>query len=125
MRRPDAAVAQLNDGRIGHMPTYVVRMTHTSDQCPTANSKVRERVVGGAADIPKTAERLGVKLAVGPLVLGSEHEAVAVVEANAVETVNDFLVETGLIQWNSVRVSMAQPLQDALAEMERMPPPLY
>ena len=107
------------------MPTYVVRLTHTSDQCPTANSKVRERVVGGAAEVPKAAERLGVKLVVGPLVLGAEHEAVTVVEANTVEAVNDFLVETGLMQWNSARVSMAQPLPEALADMERMPPPLY
>jgi len=41
------------------------------------------------------------------LVLGSEHESVAVVEADRVETVNDFIQLSGLIQWNSVRVSMA------------------
>jgi len=107
------------------MPTYFVRLTHTSDQCPTASSKVRERVLGGIADIPKLAEQLGVKIVVGPLVLGSEHESVAIVDADGVETVNEFIQQSGLIQWNSARVSMAEPLQDALARMDKIPPAIY
>jgi len=107
------------------MPTYVVRLVHTSDQCPTANSKVRERVLGGAAEIPSLAGRLGVKIVTGPLVLGSEHEAVAVVEADGAEAVNDFVMQSGLIQWNSVRVSLAEPLEQALGHIEQMPPPIY
>ncbi len=105
--------------------TFLVQLTHTSDQCPTANSKVRERVLGSAADIPNLAEQLGVKIVLGPLVLGSEHESIAVVEANAVEEVNDFIQRTGLIQWNSVRVSMVEALQNALGRLNEMPPPLY
>jgi len=107
------------------MPTYFVGLTHSSDQCPTASSKVRERVVGSAGDIPKLAEQLGVKIVVGPLVLGSEHESVAIVEADRVETVNEFIQISGLAQWNSVRVSMAEPLQEALARMDKMPPAIY
>jgi hypothetical protein len=107
------------------MTTFVVRLVHTSDQCPTANSKIRDRVAGGAAEIPALAERLGVKIVTGPLVLASEHESVAVVEANGVEAVNDFIQQSGLIQWNSVRVSMAEPLEDALGRMDLLPPPIY
>ena len=107
------------------MPTFVIRLTHSSDQCPTANSKVRERVVGGAGEMPKLAQELGVKMVAGPLVLASEHESVAVVEADSVETVNTFVFQSGLIQWNSVRVSFAEPLEVALQHMEMMPPPLY
>ena len=103
----------------------MIRLTHTSDQCPTANGKVRERVQELGPNIPKIAERLGVKIVAGPLVLGAEHEGLAIVETERVETVNDFLIETGLVQWNSVRVSMAQALPDALAEIERMPAALY
>jgi hypothetical protein len=107
------------------MPTYVIRLTHPPDQCPAANSKVRERIVQGASEIPKLADRLGVKIVAGPLVLGSEHEGVAIVESERVETVNDFVEQSGLVQWNSVRVSMATPLQDALAGLDKLPPPLY
>jgi hypothetical protein len=107
------------------MTTFVVKLVHTSDQCPTANSKVRERVVGGAAGIPALAEKLGVQIVTGPLVLASEHESVAVVEANGVEAVNDFIQQSGLIQWNSVRVSMAEPLADALGRLDSIPPAIY
>jgi hypothetical protein len=107
------------------LSTFVVRAVHTSDQCPTANSKIRERVVGGAAEIPALAEQFGVKMVVGPLVLGSEHESLAVVEADGIENVNDFVQQSGLIQWNSVRVSLAQPLQDVLAHIDSMPPAIY
>jgi hypothetical protein len=72
-------------------------------------------------EIPNIAERLGVKLVIGPLVIASEHESVAIVETDRVETVNDFLIESGLVQWNTVRVSMAQPLPDALAELDKLP----
>jgi hypothetical protein len=107
------------------MSTYVVRLAHTADVCPTANSKVRERVIGGAADIPKIAEQTGVKIVTGPLVMASEHESVVVVEAAGAEAVNDFVLRTGLIQWNSVRVSFAEPLAQALGHINEMPPPIY
>lgn len=107
------------------MPTYVVRLSHSSDQCPSANSKVRDRIQEKAPEIPKIAERLGLKMLGEPLVMGAEHESVAIVEADRVETVNDFLLETGMIQWNTARVSMAQPLSEALSQLEKVPAPLY
>jgi hypothetical protein len=71
------------------------------------------------------AEQLGVKITLGPLVLGSEHESVAVVEANGAETVNDFIQQSALIQWNSVRVSIAEPLQEAVGRLDTIPPAIY
>jgi uncharacterized protein with GYD domain len=118
-------MSETNNPRSNIVPTFFVRLTHTSDQCPTANSKVRERVLSRAAEIPALAEQLGVKITLGPLVLGSEHESVAVVEANGAETVNDFIQQSGLIQWNSVRVSIAEPLQDALGRLDTIPPAIY
>jgi hypothetical protein len=100
-------------------------LNHPPDQCPTSNSKVRDRIQQQASQLPKLGERLGVKITAGPFVLGAEHETVAVVEADRVEGVNDFLMESGLIQWNSARVSMAQLLPDALGELDKVPAPLY
>jgi hypothetical protein len=103
------------------LPTYVIRTNHSAETCPSANSKVLDLVQKVGPEIPTIAERLGVKIVAGPLVMGSEHESVAIVETERVETVNDFLLEAGLVQWNSVRVSMAQPLPDALAELDKLP----
>lgn len=107
------------------MPLYVIRLAHPPDQCPTANSKIREMLAKGAPALPQLAEKLGIKFLAGPLVIGDEHEGVAVVEADKIETVRDFVRQSGSVQWNSVRVSMAQPLQEALKELEKVPPPLY
>jgi hypothetical protein len=76
-------------------------------------------------EIPQIAGKAGVKIVVGPLILASEHESVVVVEADRVEAVDEFVTQTGLAQWNSVRVSRAQPLSELLADLPSMPPPLY
>ena len=107
------------------MPKYVVRLTHPPDQCPTANTKTRKILVEGASAIPELAAKLKIKFVAGPLILGMEHDGIAVVEADSVETVQEFILQSGLMQWNSVRVSSARTLQEAIEEMKRVPPPLY
>ena len=107
------------------MPTFVIRFSHPPDQCPTSNSKVRELVQTKEPDIAALADLLGVKVVAGPLVLAAEHESLAILETDRVETVHGFLLESGLIQWNSARVSLAQPLREAIGELGRVPPPLY
>ena len=61
----------------------------------------------------------------GPLVVATEHIAIALVEAERVETVQDFVMQSGLMQWNSVSVDSVKPLDQAMKEMETMPPPIY
>ena len=107
------------------MPQYVVRMNHPPDQCPTANAKTRKMLVEGASSIPQLAQKLKIKFVAGPLIIGMEHDGIAVVEADSVETVQEFILQSGLVQWNSVRVSSARTLPEAIEEMKRMPPPLY
>ena len=98
---------------------YTLWLSHTSDQCPAANSKVRALVEKGLPEMPKLAEQIGVKF------LASEHDAVAVVEAQTVEAVNELVMRSGMVQWNSVRVYVATPMADALAELKNIPAPLY
>lgn len=107
------------------MPQYVIRLTHPPDQCPTANAKTRKMLLEGATALPQLAQKLRVKITAGPLILGMEHEGVAVVEADSVETVQEFILQSGLMQWNAVRVSSARSMQQAVEEMSRVPPPLY
>lgn len=107
------------------MGTYALRASHTSDQCPITNAKVRALVEKTAPEMPKLAEKLGIKFVVGPLVLGAEHEAIAVLEAENVEAINDFILQSGMAQWNSIRVTMATPMGTALGELSSLPPPIY
>jgi len=107
------------------MATFVVRLTHPPDQCPTANAKTRKMLLEGATAFPQLAQKLRIKFIAGPLILGMEHDGIAVVEADSVETVHEFILQSGLMQWNSVRVSWARGMQEAVEEMKRVPPPLY
>lgn len=107
------------------MSQYVIRMTHPPDQCPTANAKVRELFVKSTSEFPQLVQKLHVKFVAGPLILGAEHEGIAVVESDKIEAVQDFVEQSGLVQWNSVRVSQAMTVQEAIQKMEMIPPPLY
>jgi hypothetical protein len=77
-------------------------------------------------DIPTLASRTGVNIIAGPYVLGSEHEAIAIVEADRAEAVQEFLYSSGLIQWNTAKVSLAQPIAEAMGDLAKLPSePLY
>jgi hypothetical protein len=58
------------------MPLYVIRLTHPPDQCPTANSKIREMLAKGVPALPQLAEKLGIKFLAGPLVIGRVNNGV-------------------------------------------------
>ena len=107
------------------MSLYVVKLQHTSEACPTANSKTRERAIKGAPEMSKLAQKLGIKFVAGPLVLGSTHESLAVVDADRIETVEEFILQAGLMQWNTVHVYAAKSLEESMKDLERVPPPLY
>lgn len=107
------------------MPQYFVSLVHTSDQCPSANAKVRERVKKGTSEMPKLAQKLGVKFLIGPLLVTTEHTSFAVVEAERFEAVQDFVMQSGLMQWNTVSIASVKPLEQAMKEIETMPPPIY
>jgi hypothetical protein len=107
------------------MPQYVIRLTHPPDQCPTANGKIRDLFTKAASTFPQLAQKLKVNFVAGPLILGAEHESIAVAEADTIETIEEFVLQSGLIQWNTVRVAAAMSLEEAMQRLERVPPPIY
>jgi hypothetical protein len=107
------------------MSTFVIRLSHPPDQCPASNGKVRQRAFELGPRVPELAAKHGLTFVDGPLVLDAEHEGLAVVEAANVQSVHDFVFASGLMQWNSVRVSLAQPLHQSLKELDGAPPPIY
>ncbi len=100
---------------------FVLIGSHTAETCPTSNSKTRELLLKGAPEMPNLAKRLGVNIIAGPLV-NREHETIVVVESARAEAVDQFIAESGLSQWNKVRVLPSLMLQDGLKEVERTKP---
>jgi hypothetical protein len=76
----------------------------------------------GAPAFPGLGQKPGVKFIVGPLVLGAEHESITVVEADRVEAVDNFVIQSALVQWNTVKVSSAMTMEEAMKMMPSLPP---
>ena len=49
------------------------------------------------------------------------NEIVAVVEANGIEPVRDFAMQSRLVQWNTVNIHATWSLEEALAKVETLP----
>ena len=103
------------------MATLVLIMTHAPEQCPSSNSTIRKLTANTANDVPKQAKKHGIRFLAGPLVT-NEHRMFAVVETDKVESVNDFLIDTAMLQWNSIEIIPAQPVEAGLKEIARLTP---
>jgi predicted RecB family endonuclease len=101
------------------MATFAVIAQHPPELCPTSNAQTRKMLREGAAQIPQLAERLGVDI-VTLRVFGPDHVVLAVVDANDIETVREFILQSRLIQWNTTEVHATYSLEEALAKSDEL-----
>lgn len=94
------------------MPIFVVTATHTADQCPLSNSKVRKIFKRNLTERPKVAQKAGVKFLAGPL-FSFNHKTIVILDAPKVESVMEVLTELHIAQWNSVEVQPYLTAQEA------------
>ena len=99
---------------------FVIVAEHPPQLCPSGNAQIREIMRRGAQEIPALAQRLGVNI-ITMNVYGPEHVVIAVVEAGDIETVRNFTLQSGLIQWNTVKVNATWSLEEALAKVDTIP----
>ena len=101
------------------MGTFAVIAEHPPELCPTSNARTRQMMKEGAPQIPHLAEQLGVDI-VTLRVFGPDHIVLAVVEADDIEAVRDFIFQTGLIQWNTTSIHPTYSMDEALARADDM-----
>ena len=99
---------------------FVISARHSPELCPTSNAKIRQLLKQSAQEIPEIAKRLGVKV-ITVNVYGPDHEVMAVVEANGIEPVRDFAMQSRLVQWNTVNIDATWTLEEALAKADALP----
>ena len=95
---------------------YVVVAEHSAEVCPTSNAKTRALLLEMAPQIPKIAEKNGVNILSGPWV-NHEHITVVIVETDRPESLDTFLMETRLQQWNRVRVMPSRTIAEGMKEL--------
>jgi len=99
---------------------FVILARHSPEHCPTSNAKIRQLMKEGAKQIPEVAEKLGVKI-ITINVYGPDHEVLVVAEADGIEPVRDFVMQSRLIQWNTTTIHATWSLDEALAKADALP----
>jgi hypothetical protein len=101
------------------MATFAVIAEHPPELCPTSNAQTRQMLKQGAAHIPPLAEQLGVEI-VTLRIFGPDHTLLAVVEADDIEAVREFVMQSRLIQWNTTRIHATYSMDEALAKADAL-----
>jgi hypothetical protein len=103
------------------MATFAVIAEHPPDLCPTSNAQTRQMLKEGAGQIPQLAEQLGLNI-VTLRIFGPEHIILAVVDADDIDSVRNFALQSRLMQWNTVKVHATYSLEEALPLIDSVEP---
>jgi hypothetical protein len=99
------------------MATFAVIAEHPPDLCPTSNAQTRQMLKEGATQIPQLAQQLGINI--GTLrIFGPDHIILAVVEADDIDSVRDFALQSRLMQWNTVKIHATYSIEEAVAMID-------
>jgi predicted RecB family endonuclease len=101
------------------MATFAVIAEHPPHLCPTSNAQTRQLLKEGASQIPQLAEQLGVEI--GTLrIFGPDHIILAVVEADDIDSVRNFALQSRLMQWNTVKNNAPYSIEEADAMIDEV-----
>jgi hypothetical protein len=103
------------------MSTFAVIAEHPPDLCPTSNAQTRQIMKEGAGQIPQLAEQLGLNI-VTMRIFGPEHIILAVVEADDIDSVREFALQSRLMQWNTVKINATYSMEEALGLIDQVEP---
>jgi hypothetical protein len=101
------------------MPTFAAIAQHPPELCPTSNAQTRQMLKEGASQIPQLAEQLGIEI-VTLRVFGPDHIVLAVMEANDIEAVRDFVLQSRLIQWNTTKIHATYSMEEAIGKSDEL-----
>ena len=101
------------------MATFALIAEHPPDLCPTSNAQTRQMLKQGAGEIPQLAEQLGVHIET-LRIFGPDHIILMVVEADDIESVRKFALQSRLMQWNTVKISATYSIEEAVAMVDEV-----
>jgi hypothetical protein len=99
------------------MATFAVVAEHPPNLCPTSNARTRQMLKDGASQLPQLADQLGVEI--GTLrVFGPDHIILLVVDSEDIDSVRNFALQSGLMQWNTVKIHATYSIEEAVAMID-------
>ena len=103
------------------MATFAVIAEHPPNLCPTSNAQTRQMMKEGAGQSPQLAEQLGIEI-VTLRIFGPDHIVLAVVDADDIDSVRDFALQSRLMQWNTVKIHATYSMEEALPLIDSLEP---
>jgi hypothetical protein len=103
---------------------YGLTMTHPPNICPIANKASREAAVAGWKQIPSLAQKYGVNMLSFDH-FDPEHFVIAMIEAERIESVRDFVMEAGLMAWNDLKINPITPVSEFMDNIDKAPPTIF
>ncbi len=100
---------------------YVAMAEHPPQLCPTSNAQIRDILKEGVNHIPALAQKLGIEI-LSVRVFGPDHIIMSIIEAGDIEAVRSFFLESGFIQWNTIKIHATWSLEEALEKIENLAP---
>jgi hypothetical protein len=101
------------------MSQFAVLAEHPPNLCPTSNAQTRQMLKQGAGQIPQLADQLGVNI-LSLRVFGPDHIILAVVDSDDIDSVRDFALQSGLMQWNKVNIHATYSMEEALVLVDKV-----
>jgi hypothetical protein len=99
---------------------FVIIAEHGPELCPMSNAKVRDLAKQTVGDMPDLAEKLGVNL-ITTSVFGPDHVIHTVAEADNIEAVREFVMQSRLAQWNTTRIHATWSMEEAMRKADELP----
>jgi hypothetical protein len=101
------------------MATFAVIAEHPPELCPTSNAQTRKMLNDGAPHIPQLADQLGLEI-ITLRAFGPDHIILAVVEADDIESVREFVLQSRLIQWNTTTIHPTYSIDEVIAKSDTL-----
>jgi hypothetical protein len=101
------------------MATFALIAEHPPQLCPTSNAQTRQILKEGAGQIPQLAKQLGVEIGV-LRIFGPDHIILAVVDADDIDSVRNFALQSRLMQWNTVKINATYSIEEAVTLIDEV-----
>lgn len=88
------------------MPVFILDMEHSPEMCPMYNDKIRKKFKQQYSKMKEIAAKLDIKILIN-LSVAMDHTSLLILEAPTVESMENFVMEMGLISFQTITMRHA------------------
>ncbi len=103
------------------MPTVLVTMRHSPDNCATFNAEARKATLALVSQQEALMKKYGIK-PLGGWIVSNEHLVLFVMEVPSLDTMQQFLMEPSMVAqmaFNTIEVKVAVSIEESMKLMQQ------